>query len=158
MKSKLFAASILLAGISVAGPASAQPDPSQDPLAGTVNLDVGFEPDPHVIRVQAGGAEPASSVGRECQGFVSVSPDVRLVYQAGDLPLIISADSNADTTLVVNAPDGRWYCDDDGGRSGINPSIRFNNPLSGAYEVWVGTFEEGDTKPARLHISEVESR
>jgi len=158
MNIKLFAASVLLAGIAVAGPASAQPDTSADPISGTVSLNWGFEPDPHVIAVRAGGSEAASSISGDCQGFVSVSPDVRLVYQAGDHPLIISADSRADTTLVVNAPDGQWYCDDDGGRNGINPSVRFNTPMSGSYEVWVGTYSEGETQAARLHISEVESR
>ena len=74
------------------------------------------------------------------------------------LPLIISVASSADTTLVVNAPDGSFYCDDDGGVNGSNPSVRFNNPQSGRYEIWVGTYRSGSPQAARLHISEVSSQ
>jgi len=83
---------------------------------------------------------------------------VRLNYNAGSYPLIISVRSNADTTLVVNGPDGSWYCDDDGGNQGLNPSIRFNGPSSGRYEIWVGTYGNSSLQPAELHISEVYSQ
>ncbi|HRH21034.1 MAG TPA: peptidase, partial [Brevundimonas sp.] len=82
-------------------------------------------------------------------------PDFELTYSAGSLPLIISVNSNADTTLVVNAPDARWYCDDDGG-NGLNPSLRWNAPMSGTYDIWVGTFGGGNA-PATLSISELYS-
>ena len=59
---------------------------------------------------------------------------------------------------MVNAPDGSWYCDDDGGVNGMNPSIRFNRPASGRYEIWVGTYGSATTQPAQLHISEVGSQ
>ena len=72
--------------------------------------------------------------------------------------MIISAASNADTTLVVNGPDGSWYCDDDGGNSGANPMVRLNSPRSGRYEIWVGTYANASLQPARLHISEVSSQ
>ena len=42
------------------------------------------------------------------------APDYRLNYQAGgNWPLHIFAQSDSDTTLAVNGPDGTWYCDDD---------------------------------------------
>ena len=31
---------------------------------------------------------------------------------------------SSDTTLVVNGPDGRWYCDDDGGNGSLNPALQ----------------------------------
>ena len=51
---------------------------------------------------------------------------MRLNYRAGSYPLIISVASRSDTTLVVNGPDGSWYCDDDGGNYGLNsgPALR----------------------------------
>lgn len=158
MKLKLLAAGAMLASIAVAGPASAQPSTSADPNFGTINLSAGFNNDPRVIRVVSGGQTPADSVGRNCAGYVSRAPDVRLNYDSGSLPLIISAASSDDTTLVVNAPDGRWYCDDDGGVNGLNPSVRFNSPQSGRYEIWVGSYSQGQNSEARLHISELESQ
>src|SRR5690606_41682480 len=57
--------------------------------------------------------------------------DVRLHWSGGgNLPLIFSVSSSRDTTLVVNGPNGRWYCDDDSGE-GTNPSLRFGSPMAG---------------------------
>jgi hypothetical protein len=152
---RFFLAAFLLAG--AAGPALAQ-DTSADANYGEVRLAAGFPDDPRVIALRAGGDLPASNAGARCSGFITDAPDVRLHYEAGSLPLIISVAAGSDTTLVVNAPDGSFYCDDDGGVNGLNPSIRFNNPRSGRYEIWVGTYRAGAAQPARLHISEVGSQ
>ena len=129
-----------------------------DPNYGSINLTTGFTPDPRVISLRAGGDIAASRINSRCAGFITNAPDYRLVYEAGSLPLIIPVAAASDTTLVVNAPDGQFYCDDDGGVNGTNPSIRFNSPQSGRYEIWVGTYRSGDSQPARLHISEVSSQ
>src|SRR5690606_4508404 len=60
---------------------------------------------------------------------------------------------DSDTTLVVNGPDGLWYCDDDS-NGGLNPQVTFSSPRSGTYHIWVGTFNGGMTS-ATLYISEV---
>jgi hypothetical protein len=155
-RSFTLAASVLLAA---AVPASA---PAQDfnatPNYGTINLRTGFTPDPNVVRVQSGGSLDASRIDSTCAGFITAAPDVRVVYTAGSLPLIISVASRADTTLIVNGPDGRWYCDDDGGVNGMNPSVRFNHPASGRYEIWVGTYGHAALQDARLNISELTSQ
>lgn len=78
-------------------------------------------------------------------------------FEAGQLLLIISVASSADTTLVINARNGDWYCNDDGG-NGFNPSIEFPAPLTGNYEIWVGTFGAVSLAPAQLNISELYSR
>lgn len=124
---------------------------------GEITLESGFTPDPRVIRLSAGGNISARRAGSGCNGFITNAPDVRLHFEAGDLPLIISVDAGSDTTLVVNGPDGEFYCDDDSGE-GTNPSIRLNNPGSGRYEIWVGTYSSGNSQPARLHISEIGSQ
>ena len=150
----LAAAAALVAGVT---PASAQ-DINADPNFGTLTLRSGFMPDPRVVAVRSGGDINAETIGSSCRGFISDAPDVRLVYSAGSLPLIISVDSAADTTLVVNAPDGQFYCDDDGGVNGLNPMVRFDDPQSGRYEIWVGTYGSSSIEHARLHISELRSR
>ena len=129
-----------------------------DPNYGTMTLTAGFQNDPRVVSLRAGGDIAASNASSGCAGYITSAPDVRLNYTAGTLPLIISVDSSADTALVINAPDGRWYCNDDGGVNGLNPAVRFNNPASGRYEIWVATYRAGATQPARLHVSEVSSQ
>ncbi|HYD14204.1 MAG TPA: hypothetical protein VEC11_15270 [Allosphingosinicella sp.] len=124
---------------------------------GEITLESGFTPDPRIISLRAGGDISAQRAGSGCRGFITNAPDVRLHYEAGSLPLIISVDADSDTTLVVNGPNGEFYCDDDSGE-GVNPSVRLNNPQSGRYEIWVGTYSSGVSQPARLHISEVRSR
>jgi hypothetical protein len=142
---------------ALAGPSTAQ-NVNAQPNYGTINLRSGFLPDPRVIALQSGGSINVENLDANCRGFITDAPDVRLNYVAGTLPLYISVDSSADTTLVINGPDGQWYCDDDGGTRGLNPSIRFETPQSGRYEIWVGTYGSATLRNARLHISELYSQ
>ena len=151
--------SLLVAASVAAAPTASAQDFNRNPNYGTVQLREGFPQDPNVTNVSAGGSLNAQRIDGSCLGFISEAPDKRLVYEtSGRLPLIISVESRADTTLVVNAPDGSWYCDDDGGENGLNPSVRFNNPSSGRYEIWVGTYSSGRLEASRLHISELRSQ
>jgi hypothetical protein len=78
---------------------------------------------------------------------------VRLEHSGSGAPLIVSADASADTTLLIRAPDGRFYCDDDGGTRGLNPAIRYDSPRAGRYDIWVGSFRAGETVSARVYFS-----
>ena len=149
---------ILAAATLVCASGAVAQDTSRRTNYGEVSLNSGFANDPRVVSLQAGGDISASRAGSNCSGFITDARDYRVFYNAGSLPLIISVASGADTTLVVNAPDGTFLCDDDGGVNGANPSIRINNPQSGRYEIWVGTYQSGQAQPARLHISEVSSQ
>lgn len=154
----VLAAGFALAAMAVAAPAVAQ-DFNANPNYGTLNLTTGFTPDPQVINLQSGGNLDARNLNQACAGFISNAPDVRLNFTGGSsLPLIISVASASDTTLVVNGPDGSWYCDDDSGVNGLNPQIRFNSPRSGRYEIWVGTYGNASLQPAQLNISEILSQ
>lgn len=151
---RIVAAGAALAAVATAGVAAAQ-NYNLAPAYGTVNLNAGFTPDPQVVSVQSGGNINANSISSSCRGFIADAPDVRLNYSSGSFPLILSVNSNADTTLVVNAPDGSWYCDDDSGNAGMNPMVRFNSPQSGQYDIWIGTYGSATLQPAQLHISEL---
>jgi len=141
------------AALAAAGSAAAQ-DWRLPANYGAVTLYSGFTPDPYNINVVAGGSiDASSSVSSSCRGWISGAPDFELTYQAGSLPLIISVNSNADTTLVINGPDGRWYCDDDGGQN-LNPSLRWGSPSTGTYDIWVGSYN-GQPAQAVLSISEL---
>ncbi len=137
-----------------------RPDISLPATNGTFSLNAGFVPDPNVTTLSPGGPIEANLAlpGTNCRGYIPQAPHVELSYTAGSTwPLIISAGSSVDTTLAVNAPDGTWYCSDDDGE-GLNPSLTFNSPQSGVYDIYVGSYWQGDSGRATLHISEVSSQ
>ncbi len=122
---------------------------------GQVTLNAGFTPDPHNTSVSAGGSYDASSLTANCRGYINTRPAFSLRYRAGEYPLYIGAVSDADTTIVVRAPNGQWSCDDDGGGN-LNPLVSWTTPQSGRYQIWVGRFGiQNETAAATLHISEV---
>jgi hypothetical protein len=127
-------------------------DPAAPPSFGQVTLNAGFTPDPYAVNLVAGGDLDAASLGSNCAGGIASSPDFRLTYRAGDLPLALYALSGTDTTLVVNGPDGQYYCDDDG-RGDSDPLIVFRRPQAGVYDIWVGVYG-GGTAAATLYITE----
>ena len=125
---------------------------------GSASLQAGFTPDPYRVNVVAGGSRRADEARSGCAGWVSSAPDFELQYSAGSsLPLILSAASSSDTTILVNDPNGNWHCDDDGGNSGLNPALTFHNPPSGTYDIWIGAYSQGDSPAATLSISELYS-
>lgn len=151
---KMFVAAAVLA-VALSMPSVAQ-NVMGSPSFGTLNLRSGFLPDPRVVPVTAGGRNDASRLGSGCLGSIANAPDVRVNYQAGSLPLHFYVTSNDDTTLVINGPDGQWYCNDD--TNGLNPAVSFANPGSGQYDVYIGHYGQGAGVPARLQVSEVRSQ
>lgn len=151
--SSLFYATMLFAFTS---PGLAQ-NVGGDPLYGTGSLDGGFSPDPFVIEVEAGGNDLADDNGESCTGYIaSAQPDYRLTYSPTDYPLGIFVAADVDTTLIINAPNGSWYCNDDSSALGAsNPGILFNKPQSGQYDIWIGTYSSDDSgATANLVITE----
>lgn len=142
-----------LAAVLASATTAAAQDTSARATYGEVRLRSGFTPDPHSVRITAGGSIDASRIGSPCTGTIANAPDYEVTYTAGSLPLYIYAQADSDTTLVVNGPDGQWYCDDDS-NGGLNPQVTFNSPRSGTYDIWVGRFG-GGTTPATLYISEL---
>ncbi|MEZ5959537.1 MAG: peptidase S1 [Hyphomonadaceae bacterium] len=158
MKSRFVAAVAAAAVVLSAGVAAAQ-NWQATPTFGSVRLTAGFTPDPYNVPLVAGGPiNSRQTLGAACPGFIANSPDFDLYWTAGrtGLPLVISADSQTDTTLVVRTPSGQWLCEDDGGFNGMNPGMRIDNPQSGLYDIWVGTYG-GGTAQATLSISELSS-
>ena len=122
---------------------------------GTIRLNAGFTPDPYRVNITAGGSIDAytdTNLPAACVGDISDAPDYEVTYSAGSFPLVFRTRSSTDTTLIINGPDNRWYCDDDSWGDG-DAEVRFNRPASGTYDVWIGTFS-GGTAPAALLITE----
>jgi hypothetical protein len=137
-------ASLAVSVAAFAGTANAQ-DFTLQPNFGTYELSAGFTPDPAELEIVAGGSVNASNVG--CSGMISNAPDARLIWSGGRIT--IGARSGSDTTIVVNAPNGQWYCADD--TNGLNPAVTLSG--SGQYDIWVGTFG-GGTASAVLYATE----
>ncbi len=130
----------LLAVGSVLGVGRAQadePDRTLAPIFGSATLKFGFTPDPFTKSFVAGGSI-RTKLGGVMQ-YVGKAPNFKLYYTAGNSPLRIYVLSRADTTLLINLPDGTWVANDDG-YGGPNPQITFAKPQSGRYDIWVGTF------------------
>lgn len=126
------------------------------PIYGTVALAAGFQPDPFEHAIRAGGPD-ALDMGGECRGHINASaPDLDLNYAAGQFGLVIYAVAESDVTLIVNAPDGRWYCSDDIDAANSNAAVVFPQPLTGNYNIWVGTYQpsSGALPEAVVGISE----
>ncbi len=124
-----------------------------EPTYGKVDLKAGFLPDPHLVRLTAGGSIGVN-MGECDYGNVANAPDIDINYQAsGSTNLYFYVESNDDTILLINTPAGQWVCNDDG-HSGTNPLIRIPNAPSGLYDVWVGTYST-EMVSALLHISEM---
>ncbi len=125
------------------------------PTFGTITLQSNFRPDPHEVPVTSGGSNDASMLGGACAGFIATAPDYDLNYTGGKFKLSISAVSDSDTTLVVFDAAGEWHCNDDySTESGLNPGIVWDNPPSGNYNIWIGSYSRGDMASATLRISE----
>jgi hypothetical protein len=127
-------------------------DPNAKATFGSVELKAGFQNDPYVKELVAGG--PIQTKLGGVTAWVSKEPDFRLVYTAGNFPLTIYAESKSDTTLLINLPDGTWIADDDSGGF-PNPLIKIAKPKSGRYEIWVGSFKENELPKAVLKITEL---
>jgi len=131
-----------------------QVDISLTPNYGTANLRAGFTPDPWTRSILAGGSIAASTARSGCEGSVSAAPDMQIFYEADDADLTFRVSASDDTTLLVNTPNGRFYCDDDSA-GGLNPKVVITNPQSGRYDVWVGTYGD-EMVQSTLEITELD--
>ena len=151
MKS-LFAPLAMIAGLA-GTTAAACPDWQGAPHFGQITLNAGFQPDPYVRNVTAGGTTALQNCfDGGYQGFVTTRPDFDLYWNGQSAQLTIAIEANADAILVVNAPDGSWHYNDD--YRGFNPAITFTNPQAGLYDIWIGSYDGSRRNPARLIFTE----
>lgn len=95
-----------------------------------------------LVAVEAGGTFAADAIDFACFGNINAeAPDITLELVRPGAELNILVRSDADTALVVRAPDGAWLCEDD--TLELNPLVQIANPASGRYLIWVGTLEAG---------------
>jgi len=76
--------------LAIAGPGAAQ-DYNAEPNYGTITLAPGFQPDPHLVSLRAGGNLNATNVSSECRGFITNAPDFRFQWDGkGSLNINVS--------------------------------------------------------------------
>lgn len=125
---------------------------------GVHNIRGGFVPDPKEITVVSGGNLNAASMGygSGCTGYVTARPDIIVNYTNPDDDLLrFFVRASGDTTLVINDARGRWHCNDDA--SGTNPMVTISDPARGQYDVWIGSYESGQTVRGKLYVTELRS-
>lgn len=130
----------------------------QEPQFGETSLNPGLKPNLFQTNIIAGGRYSVNHMGNECIGFAAIKPDFRL-HLRGDtdrlLILFIADNDGDDATLIINTPDGNWHCNDDAYYGTLNPAISFAAPLTGQYDIWVGSYHEGELIEGNLVIKEI---
>ncbi len=135
--------------------ALACPDWEGQPHFGEIPLSAGFEPDPYVMNVTAGGTHRLEDCGfNDATGFVTTRPDFDLYWSGSSKQLTIAVEAGADAILLINGPDQSWYYSDD--YRGISPAITIHNPLEGLYDIWIGSYDGSRRNPARLVFTELD--
>jgi serine protease Do len=125
------------------------------PNYGGISLQAGFTPDPVIVEIISGGDLDVSAFGygAECRGFATRQPDfsVRWSGRSGGVRFFFL--SQGDTVLIINAPNGAWFCSDDSYGT-LNPTLDFLNPAEGRYDIWVASYNAGENIRGSLYITE----
>lgn len=112
------------------------------------------------LRGQTGGTASLPAIvsntdsnGQRCLGFGDPNPDHLLTLKQ-DLPqLRFKVNSGgADTSLVVQGPDGRILCGSDISRRNQDDQITAQDLKAGQYRIWVGTSAPREQRSYRLYV------
>jgi hypothetical protein len=144
---------IAMGGMGQYGQGGYAPPPNQGTPYGAISLTSGFLPDPQMRQGMSGGPIDAMSMNSSCRGHIGTSPDHVLYLNSPFNFLRVYASSQADTTLVIRGPNGEVFCNDD--TFGFNPSVDMQGAQPGMYQVFVGSYSEGDTQPYMLGLTEM---
>ena len=116
----------------------------------TINPTAGFPLDPFLISLQGGGSVKASTLSKDCIGYIPANPTVTVDYKGKADILKAFFYSDGDPTLVIQAPDGAYLCGDDTNQLVLDPTVEIKKPAQGRYNVWVGSTVDTDLVPGFL--------
>lgn len=119
----------------------------------TMNLKAGFPLDPFVVSLNGGGEVAASTLDEACVGFIPAAPSLTVAWEGEVEAFDIFYYSDFDPTLVVQLPDGSYLCNDDAGDNLLDPELTIEAPAEGRYNLWVGSYDEGQLIPGFLVIT-----
>jgi len=131
-------------------------DYSSDPFYGTLRLNAGFTADPNLSKIFSGGTVDVSYLGGDCVGHASAAADVRLIWSgsSNELRVFFRTGDSEDTSLIINNPNGSWVCNDDS--ESLDPMVIFEDPIEGQYDIWVGSYQRGESIVGELGITELD--
>jgi hypothetical protein len=122
---------------------------------GSTSLSAGFVPDPFTVGVTSGGPANATGVGTGCYGYTSAAPSFSVNYTSGTTTLLrFYFIGTGDTTMIVNSPSATYSCVDDSFGT-TNPTVDFNTPSSGRYDIWVASYNSADAINGTLYVTEI---
>ncbi|MDL2335798.1 MAG: hypothetical protein QFC55_07200 [Chloroflexota bacterium] len=136
-------------------------DPNQAARYGSLeDLQSGFLDDPKSVSIVSGGPIDVSYLGDACSGFAEPNPDYEVHYTAGVQSMLrfyfVATTPGDDATLIINDTASQWHCSDDEFGT-TNPSIDFSPPLSGWYDIWIGSYSPSEYISGTLYITELSS-
>ena len=121
---------------------------------GSTALTSGFVPDPFTVGVTSGGEATPNTVGLGCYGYTTAAPTFSVNYTSGNFTLLrFYFIGSGDTTMIVNSPSGTYSCVDDSFGT-TNPTVDFNVPSSGRYDIWVASYNQADAISGTLYATE----
>lgn len=139
---------------------SATPALAETANFGSRSLAPGFSLEDGSVTGFTGGSYSFSALanrdeqGNSCLGYGDSQPDYILTLEQDFAALQLVVDSGgADTTLVIEGPEGFW-CGNDIDDFNPDAQIIGENVKAGSYSVWVGTMNAGDRQNYTLTISE----
>ncbi|MEZ4558289.1 MAG: hypothetical protein R2854_17955 [Caldilineaceae bacterium] len=108
--------------------------------------------------VTAEGSVPAFELPADdvfCAGFIGEEPDFSFDLEAEGDRLRVYFEAQADSTLVVQLPDGSYLCNDDAVTGdNLNPLVEIPAPSSGRYNVFVGRLQLDEPITGELFVVE----
>ncbi|MFN8565248.1 MAG: hypothetical protein U0703_27310 [Anaerolineae bacterium] len=114
-------------------------------------------PDPYAIPGSLGGGDvDVGAQNEHCPGMYTTFPSFGFTLPEPTAFLRIfftSDDPAADAALIVQMPDGTWYCNDDSFNTKQPTVDVIGNPSVGGVSIWVGSFNPGESIPGTLYLT-----
>ena len=119
---------------------------SLPPVYGLTALTSGFVPIDTRLASRAAARRTCRTWAVGVRGSTSSAPSFSVNYTAGAFPTLrFYFIGTSDSTMIINTPGGSYVCVDDLFGT-LNPTIDFNSPASGRYDIWIASFRRmGDS-------------
>jgi hypothetical protein len=147
---------VLLWGAAVAQTDTATPPDADNPEPSaylTLDMQAGFALDPFLVSLNGGGELDASTLDPACVGYINDRPVLTADWEGAVDFLRIFFYSDSDSTLVIQQPDGSYLCADDVDENVLDAELVAEQPATGSYKVWVGSYEPNQLIPGLLVIT-----
>jgi hypothetical protein len=114
-------------------------------------------PDPYAVPGSLGGGDiDIGALNEDCPGTYTAFPSFgfTLAQPSGYLRFFFASDDpRADAALIVQMPDGIWYCNDDSFNTKQPTVDVIGNLSTGGVSVWIGSFTPGESIPGTLYVT-----